>query len=334
MTTQMVRLCAFACHKFSWTMKFVAAVLLVLFAAPLGTCFVTRATFGPRVSAINLSDGNTGKYLRNNSGLEGNQRKPSPQELSIMDEMITKLANAKPYDLPNAVRRAFRVCSSPQFFMRIAERVDEARDASEIEKLSAFASNLVATLEAVVETTEETLDERAKNVEIIVKAAAEPDSGEFFVPLAPQRVDAMFSVMLELPVNELDEGFLSTIDAWTQKSFEDGMDGMVTILQKVLQIYAGLQVKRAREQLGLVTVPTPATDLLESLLMTDTDRWDMEIRRGFSVGDETLSSGKLISEIQKTMESVVLGLDNGSMAQRVQAEYLRELLTRVETLQK
>jgi len=315
-------------------LKFVAAVLLVLFAAPLGTCFVTRATFGPRVSAINLSDGNTGKYLRNNSGLEGNQRKPSPQELSIMDEMITKLANAKPYDLPNAVRRAFRVCSSPQFFMRIAERVDEARDASEIEKLSAFASNLVATLEAVVETTEETLDERAKNVEIIVKAAAEPDSGEFFVPLAPQRVDAMFSVMLELPVNELDEGFLSTIDAWTQKSFEDGMDGMVTILQKVLQIYAGLQVKRAREQLGLVTVPTPATDLLESLLMTDTDRWDMEIRRGFSVGDETLSSGKLISEIQKTMESVVLGLDNGSMAQRVQAEYLRELLTRVETLQK
>lgn len=334
MTTQMVRLCAFACHKFSWTMKFVAAVLLVLFAAPLGTCFVTRATFGPRVSSINLSDGNTGKYLRNNSGLEGNQRKPSPQELSIMDEMITKLANAKPYDLPNAVRRAFRVCSSPQFFMRIAERVDEARDASEIEKLSAFASNLVATLEAVVETTEETLDERAKNVEIIVKAAAEPDSGEFFVPLAPQRVDAMFSVMLELPVNELDEGFLSTIDAWTQKSFEDGMDGMVTILQKVLQIYAGLQVKRAREQLGLVTVPTPATDLLESLLMTDTDRWDMEIRKGFSVGDETLSSGKLISEIQKTMESVVLGLDNGSMAQRVQAEYLRELLTRVETLQK
>jgi hypothetical protein len=330
----MVRLCAFACHKFSWTMKFVAAVLLVLFAAPLGTCFVTRATFGPRVSSINLSDGNTGKYLRNNSGLEGNQRKPSPQELSIMDEMITKLANAKPYDLPNAVRRAFRVCSSPQFFMRIAERVDEARDASEIEKLSAFASNLVATLEAVVETTEETLDERAKNVEIIVKAAAEPDSGEFFVPLAPQRVDAMFSVMLELPVNELDEGFLSTIDAWTQKSFEDGMDGMVTILQKVLQIYAGLQVKRAREQLGLVTVPTPATDLLESLLMTDTDRWDMEIRKGFSVGDETLSSGKLISEIQKTMESVVLGLDNGSMAQRVQAEYLRELLTRVETLQK
>ena len=32
-------------------------------------------------------------------------------------------------------------------------------------------------------------------------------------------------------------------------------------------------------------------------------------------------------------ETVVLGLENGSMAQRVQAEYLRELVTRVEAIQ-
>lgn len=33
-------------------------------------------------------------------------------------------------------------------------------------------------------------------------------------------------------------------------------------------------------------------------------------------------------------ENVVLGLENGSMAQRVQAEFLRELVTRVEALEK
>jgi hypothetical protein len=32
-------------------------------------------------------------------------------------------------------------------------------------------------------------------------------------------------------------------------------------------------------------------------------------------------------------ENVVLGLENGSMAQRVQAEYLRELVTRVEAME-
>jgi len=40
----------------------------------------------------------------------------------------------------------------------------------------------------------------------------------------------------------------------------------------------------------------------------------------------------LVSEVQKTMEGVVLGLENGSMAQRVQAEFLRELVTRIEAI--
>merc|ERR1712157_231325 len=117
------------------------------------------------------------------SRLEGNSKQPTREELSIMDEMITKLADAKPYELPNAVRRAFRVVSSPRFFMRIAELSDKATDPSEKEKLTALASNLVATLEVVVETTEETLDERAKEVEKILKAAAEPETGDFLVPL-------------------------------------------------------------------------------------------------------------------------------------------------------
>jgi hypothetical protein len=140
-----------------------------------------------------------------------------------MDEMITKLANAKPYELPNAVRRAFRVISSPQFFLRIAQRTDTATDDTEKEKLSALASNLVSTLEAVVETTEETLDERAKEVEQVLKAAAEPDSGEFLVPLLPAQVQAMRKVVESLEPSSLDEGFLSTVDAFMMKSHQDGM---------------------------------------------------------------------------------------------------------------
>lgn len=140
-----------------------------------------------------------------------------------MDEMITKLANAKPYELPNAVRRAFRVVSSPRFFMRIAELSDKATDSDEKEKLNSLASNLVATLEVVVETTEETLDERAKEVETVLKAAAEPETGDFLVPLLPQQVQAMRKVVEELEPSSLDEGFLSTVDAFMNKSHQDGM---------------------------------------------------------------------------------------------------------------
>ena len=140
-----------------------------------------------------------------------------------MDEMIVKLADAKPYELPNAVRRAFRVVSSPRFFMRIAELSDQAKDEKEKEKLTALASNLVATLEVVVETTEETLDERAKEVETVLKAAAEPETGDFLVPLLPQQVKAMRTVVEELEPSSLDEGFLSTVDAFMNKSHQDGM---------------------------------------------------------------------------------------------------------------
>jgi len=124
------------------------------------------------------------------SRIEGMQRQPTPEELAIMDEMITKLAQAKPYELPNAVRRAFRVINSPQFFIRIAELSDVAKDPTEQERLSALASNLVRTLEVVVETTEEHLAERAIEVAIVVKVAAEPDSGQFLVPLLPERIQA------------------------------------------------------------------------------------------------------------------------------------------------
>ncbi len=139
-----------------------------------------------------------------------------------MDEMIEKLANAKPYELPNAVRRAFRVVSSPQFFMRIALLSDKA-EGEEKEKLTALASNLVATLEVVVETTEETLDERAKEVEKVLKAAAEPETGDFLVPLLPEQVQAMRKVVEGLEPSSLDEGFLSTVDAFMNKSHQDGM---------------------------------------------------------------------------------------------------------------
>ena len=72
-----------------------------------------------------------------------------------------------------------------------------------------------------------------------------------------------------------------------------------------------------------------ASELLERMLSVDTDTWDMEIRKGI---EGECTKDQLVKEIQRTMEGVILGLENGSMAQRVQAEYLRELITRVEAV--
>ena len=132
------------------------------------------------------------------------------------------------------------------------------------------------------------------------------------------------------------------------------MDGMVTIMQTALQIYAGTTIARARVRLqanvgaavsgedqaaadavvdatkkGDSGMNSAASDLLEKLLHIDTEDWDMEIRRGI---ENDVAKEDLVREVQKTMESVILGLENGSMAQRVQAEFLRELVTRIEAV--
>jgi len=335
---------------------------LIFLLASLSTCFgfaptslpqssrIAQATTTTAPTKLFLSSEDEGDARRRQSRLEGMQREPSAADLAVIDDMITKLSDAKPYELPNAVSRAIRVVSSPQFFLRIAERADAATDEFEKEKLGAFADNLVNTIQAVVSMTEDSLDERAKDVERVVKAASEPESGEFLVPLSQERVDAMRKEVEGLDFEDLNEGFLSTVDAWMNKAHQDGMDGMVTIMQTALQIYAGTVISQARirlqanvgaavsgedqaaaDEAAAKSVSSPASALFEKLLSVDTDAWDVEIREGTKEGSE-VTKDSLINEVQKTMESVILGLENGSMAQRVQAEFLRELVTRIEAV--
>jgi hypothetical protein len=301
----------------------VTAACLALALLQLCTAFVIQPRLPMRTTPLYSME-------PKHSRLAGNQREPTAEELAVMDEMITKLANAKPYDLPIAVQRAFRVISSPRFFVRIAELTDRSVDETEKEKLAALAANLVATLEAVVSTAEDKLQEYAKVVETVVKAAAEPESGEFLVPLLPERIEAMRAAINNLEAENLEgDGFLSTVDAWINKSHQDGMDLMVGILQKVLQMYAGRRIQAARSmQQGVVG---PAGMLLDELLQTDAEVWEAAIRQGVKKG---VSVADLTTEIQWNMEAIVLSLESGSLAQRVQAEYLQEMVKRVEAVHK
>lgn len=218
--------------------------LLSLLAIPISTCVgfaptttitpttTTTATrwIRPSSSTLRSSRGGGGidedddesSRMPRKSRLEGMQRRPSPSDVAIIDDMIDKLGNAKPYELPNAVSRALRVVSSPQFFLRIAERADAAAisDPTERERLSALADNLVNTIRAVVSVAEDGLNDRARDVERVVKAASEPESGEFLVPLSGDRILAMRAEMMDLEPEDLNEGFLSTIDSWMNKAHQ------------------------------------------------------------------------------------------------------------------
>jgi hypothetical protein len=310
-----------------------AIVLLLTACCSCCSAFVVHTTPSCRHTRLKLSESDKNESAPRQSRILGNQVEPTQEELEVMDEMITKLANAKPYELPMAVQRAFRVISSPRFFLRIAALADESQDAIEKEKLGALASNLVSTLDAVVSTAQDKLDDVAKGVETVVKAAAEPETGEFLVPLSEERILAMKTALYKLDSSSIEgDGFLSTLDAWMNKSHLDGMDLMVSILQKVLQMCAGRQIKEARERQNQPDRESGTGKLLDELLQTDADNWEATIRRSIQVHDVSISDLK--SEVQRNMETIVLSLESGSISQQVQAEYLREMVRRIENVQK
>ena len=325
---------------------------IILLVVGLSSClgFAPTTPFRPptfHTPPLSSNRGDDNEAARR-SRLEGMQRQPTAADLAVIDDMISKLGNAKIYELPAAVAPAIRAISSPQFFLRIAERADETKDPDEKEKLIALAENLVNPIKAVVSMAEDGMADRQRDVETVVKAASEPETGEFLVPLTSERINAMRIELEKLEPEDLNEGFLTTIDAWMNKVSQDGMDGMVVILQKVLQIYAGTVISRARLRLqanvGAALVgedqavadalvasggESTASSMFEKLLHVDTDEWNAEIKSGIE-GSDGVTKDALIGEVQKTMEGVILGLENGSMTQRIQAEFLRELVTRMK----
>ena len=78
---------------------------------------------------------------------------------------------------------------------------------------------------------------------------------------------------------------------------------MVEILQKCLQQYSGVSIKRARsngDREGDDDTSSEASKLFDKLLEIDTEAWDDEIKSGVASSDD-LTTQKLTVEIQKTM---------------------------------
>ena len=74
------------------------------------------------------------------------------------DDVIKAMLTAAPYELPGLVSRSLKTVSSPTFFVRIAELSDAAKTEDDKKALSSLATNLVNTLEVIVQRTEEKVD--------------------------------------------------------------------------------------------------------------------------------------------------------------------------------
>lgn len=112
----------------------------------------------------------------------------------------------------------------------------------------------------------------------------------------------------------IDEAVLSNAYAWMRKAKDDGLDSVVELLRAVLQIYAGATLSQH----------PPASDpsaeaLLQSLFGASATDWPVLLAGS---GDAKPALTRALAE---RMERIVLSSASGSYAQRVLAEYCKEL---------
>lgn len=267
------------------------------------------------------------------------------------DDLIDDLMELAAFDLPAKLRRpdVLRQVATPTFFIRIAELCDATKSKQRREGLMALASNVQNTLSAIAQQADATLDNSASELQQVLTVAAEED-GEFLLPLSEEKRTALAAAVGAcIEKGSLDENFLATLDAWAKKAASDNLDGVVSILRTVLQLYAATALRfdpEAAANLLQEMMPAGAADApslhpdyaaaakcYAAVLSADADGWDAILTAALQPLDgapATVQKRHLMAIVQAQIERVVLMQQNGTFKQQIQAEFLRELVQRIE----
>jgi len=242
------------------------------------------------------------------------------QEAAALDELIDMLLNAKTEQELSRVVAENIFSFDPKFWLRVATRNDSIQDPEQKERLRAVADSVMLLVDTMVKQTEQQLNDSAAVLQDILKAAAD-QKGEWYLPLDEAQV-ASVRAALDKHSDRLDEALLSNCFAWMKKCQDDRMDTMVTLLQKVLQLYAAKALK-GPDSAG-------PEGVLNEVVFAEEKDWDAIISKSAEGGE--VAEAAFMEALQKKMELTVLGMQSGSYAQRVQAEYLKEIEARAKSV--
>lgn len=204
-------------------------------------------------------------------------------------------------------------------------------------------------VEAVVQQTDRQLSTAGESLQAVLAAGADKKTGEWELPLSTEALlrmraelnrqyegkrDAKTGAIVEgsAPAGPFDEeAFLSNAFSWMRKAADDGKDGLVEILQKALQLYASRALSgssSSSSSSSSANVGDPSEEVLNGVIAADEREWDFLLSQALASG--SVSAAGFAAAVRKRMEGVALGLPSGSYAQRVQAEFLKEVEERGE----
>jgi hypothetical protein len=128
-----------------------------------------------------------------------------------------------------------------------------------------------------------------------------------------------------------EEAFLSNAFSWMRKAADDDKPGLVEILRKALQLYASRALSNAAGSSSSSSSGSqvdPSEEVLNGVIAADEREWNFLLSQASATG--SVSAAGFAQAVRKRMEGVALGLASGSYAQRVQAEFLKEVEERGE----
>lgn len=206
-------------------------------------------------------------------------------------------------------------------------------------------------VEAVVQQTDRQLSSAGEALQAVLAAGADGRTGEWELPLSSE---ALLRMRAELDrqyeggggrkrgagaraaasaAEGLDEeAFLSNAFSWMRKAADDDKPGLVELLQKALQLYASRALSNSAASSSSSSSSStnidPSEQVLNSVIAADEREWDFLLSQASASG--SVSATGFAAAVRKRMEGVALGLASGSYAQRVQAEFLKEVEERGE----
>ena len=109
------------------------------------------------------------------------------------------------------------------------------------------------------------------------------------------------------------------------------MEGATQILQIVLQDYSATLLRRSED--GGASLPEPVRLFNELMSLDAESEWSARLREKLVGGDAVCTPNDLLSTVQDVVEATILNMENGTIGQQVQAEFVSKLIDEIRSLQ-
>ncbi|XP_030514466.2 uncharacterized protein LOC115728263 isoform X3 [Rhodamnia argentea] len=249
-----------------------------------------------------------------------------------IDRLIDLLRHANPQELQKTVVENI-LAFNEGFWIRLAARTDTCKSEDDKKDYEELALSVMSIVDRIVHKTNEKIESSTDVLQGILKPVVDEKEEISWPPRDPEALKAMEEEVTQMEQEgQLDEGFLSEVNAQLRQAKEDGdKPGLVAMLQKVLQLYASRVLsKRSYAKRGNEVLK--AEEFLEVLIKAPEEEWNKLLLDGMTFGKGDVSPEDLYAVIKKRIERTLIRTEGGSYQQRVLTEYLKGIQSRAEEI--